>query len=136
MTVRAPRRSKFDVRRLLFPICVIVCIFIALWICGSWVLYMYSCTDELKKRDHQIRRAFKAIRVGMNREEVIRLMGEPRSQSTEFYLSQYNGFEKEYERAQSSGSAYYLIWHGGMDTTYAIGFDTNDRVTMKALGGS
>lgn len=92
--------------------------------------------DELEKRDRQIQRGFKAIRPGMNRQEVVRLMGQPRSQSTEFYLSQYNGFEKEYERARKNSSEYYLIWHGGIDITYAVGFDTNDMVTMKACGGS
>ncbi len=136
VAVPPSRWTELNPRRLFFPLCAIACALVVLLIVGCWEFYTYTNTDELEKRDQQIRRAFKAVRPGMSRHEVVQLMGEPRRQSTEFYLSQYQGFEKEYERAHSSGSAYYLIWNSGFGITYAIGFDTNDKVTMKAFGGS
>lgn len=85
----------------------------------------------------QLQGGFKAVEVGMNRQTVIQLMGQPFSEGPEFQLSQREGFEKEYDRASQSGSAYYLIWLGVRDDlTYAVGFDTNSIVTMKAVGGS
>ncbi len=63
-------------------------------------------------------------------------MGQPRSEEVDFHLSQKTGFEKEYERAERSDSAYYLFWHNGIDITYAIGFDSEHKVTMKAVGGT
>jgi outer membrane protein assembly factor BamE (lipoprotein component of BamABCDE complex) len=79
---------------------------------------------------------YKSIKPGMTREEVVRRMGRPLSEESEFHLSQYIGFEKEYERAKQSNSKYYLFWEAGIDVTYAIGFDDEDRVTIKACGGT
>lgn len=63
-------------------------------------------------------------------------MGLPSSEGVEFHLGQYKGFEEEYERAKQSNSEYYLFWHSGIDITYAIGFDGNDKVTIKECGGT
>jgi len=80
--------------------------------------------------------SYHKVKPGMSREEVVEMLGEPDDESPEFHLSQYESFEKEYERAEQSGSEYYCFWYRGIDVTYAVGFDNEDRVTMKALGGT
>ena len=80
--------------------------------------------------------SYHKIEPGMAREEIVRMLGEPDGESPEFRLSQYESFEEEYERAEESGSEYYCFWYRGIDTTFTIGFDKDDRVTMKASGGT
>jgi hypothetical protein len=80
--------------------------------------------------------SYRKVQPGMTREEVVGMLGEPDDEAPEFRLGQYEGFEKQYERAEESGSAYYCFWFRGIDVTYTIGFDSEDRVTMKAHGGT
>lgn len=80
--------------------------------------------------------AYKKIAIEMTKAEVIDLMGQPVEQSNEFYLGQYNGFEKEYERAKRSNSKYYFFWRNGIDIIYAVGFDSEDKVVLKEAGGT
>jgi len=84
----------------------------------------------------ELYRQYDLIEQGMTKQQVVRMMGKPSCEETEFHLSQYNGFEKEYARARQSNSKYYLFWYSGIDITYAVGFDGYDKVTMKACGGT
>jgi hypothetical protein len=63
-------------------------------------------------------------------------MGQPADEAAEFHLSQYKGHESRYQLARQSGSQYYLFWYSAIDMTYAVGFDNQDEVTMKACGGT
>ena len=95
--------------------------------------------DDFTGFDRSFHRRYESIALGMNRQAVIRLMGEPYDKSTQFHLIQEIGYEKEYARAKASGSIYYLSWWGGGETTpvtYTVGFNTNDAVVVKAYGGS
>lgn len=81
-------------------------------------------------------RAFESISIGMTKAEVIKLMGNPESQSDEFRLGQYEGFEEEYKRARQSNAEYYFFWYGKIDYVYTVGFDKKDMVVIKASGGT
>ncbi len=72
----------------------------------------------------------------MSRERVVELLGPPSEQSSEFHLGQSQGFEREYEMARNSNSSHYLFWNRGIDVVYAVGFDSKDKVTIKAVGGT
>jgi len=80
--------------------------------------------------------SFKNIQAGMSEAEVVAALGPADERSAEFRLGQYKGFEAEYARAAASGSSHYLLWKKGIDVVYAIGFDKDSRVTMKAVGGT
>ena len=123
--------------RRLFPVLCAVAFCAAALLVGYWLFMMSATADPMVKEDLQTRRGFQAIKAGMTRQEVINHLGQPHSEGTEFHLSQYGGFEQEYERATRSGSSYYLFWLGRRnDLTYAVGFSTNDTVIMKSVGGS
>ena len=79
---------------------------------------------------------YDTIAPGMSREQVIGLLGPPSEESAEFHLGQPQGFEREYETARKSDSRYYLFWNKGIDSVYAVGFDSEDKVTFKAVGGT
>jgi len=101
----------------------------------GWV-FCRVIVDPITGFDYQADRRFRSIRSGMTKEKVLERMGEPKEESRNFPLSQYNGFEDEYKRAEASGSAYYLFWHGGIDITYAVGFNSNNLMTIKVSGGT
>jgi hypothetical protein len=77
---------------------------------------------------------YRAIKYGMSRVEVERLMGGPGRRSTEFHLSQRSGYDFEYEVASRIGAAYFLSWSTGFDTTITVAFDRDDTVIYKASG--
>jgi hypothetical protein len=77
---------------------------------------------------------FTKIRPGMSEAQVVAALGVADERAAQFRLGQYGGFEKEYARAAASGSTYYLLWNKGIDVVYAVGFDKDGRVTMKAVG--
>jgi len=79
---------------------------------------------------------FTKIQPGMSEAEAVAALGAADERSAHFRLGQYGGSEKEYARAAESGSAYYLHWKKGIDVVYAVGFDKDGRVTMKAVGGT
>ena len=79
---------------------------------------------------------FKTIAPGLPREQVVALLGRPDEESAEFRLGQREGFEREYELAENTDSRYYLIWHRGIDLVHVVGFDSEDRATIKAVGGT
>lgn len=81
-------------------------------------------------------RSFETISVGMTKDEVVQKLGRPNDQSEIFHLGQYEGYEKEYERAKGSNSKYYLFWWKGIDITFTVGFDEEDKVVLKASGGT
>ena len=81
-------------------------------------------------------RQYESIETGMTREEVVRRMGQPPDQRVEFHLGQYDGYENQYQAAKQSNSQYYLFWYSAIDVTYAVGFDNQNKVTMKACGGT
>lgn len=80
--------------------------------------------------------SYEKVDVGMSETEVVALLGLADEKSTQFRLGQRDGFEQEYARAARSGSAHYLLWHKGIDVVYAVGFDGEGKVTMKAVGGT
>jgi len=79
---------------------------------------------------------YESVKSGMSEEHVVDLLGRRSENSTEFHLGQYQGFEDEYEKAKRSKSQYYLFWNKGIDVVYAIGFDAQHKVTIKAVGGT
>lgn len=101
-----------------------------------WVLYRFVFDPTVTGLNPILYRKFESIQPGMTKQEVVRWMGQPSSEGEEFRLSQYKGYEKEYERAKQSNSKYYLFWYSGIDITYAIGFDSDNKVTIKAVGGT
>jgi hypothetical protein len=105
-------------------------------ITGCWALGRYAL-DQATGFDRHLNRQYGTIRPGMPRQEVVRRMGQPKSEETQFHLMLPNGYEEHYERARKSGSAYYLYWwdYSG-DIIYAVGFNTNNVATMKADGTS
>jgi hypothetical protein len=80
--------------------------------------------------------SFKKVQVGMSEAQVVAALGVANERSSEFRLGQYRGFEQAYARAAASGSSYYLLWSKGIDVVYAVGFDKDGSVTMKAVGGT
>lgn len=80
--------------------------------------------------------SFNQVQPGMSETQVVAALGTANARTTEFQLGQYTGFEKEYAQAAASGSSYCLLWHKGIDVVYAIGFDKEGKVTMKAFGGT
>jgi hypothetical protein len=94
---------------------------------GLRVLMGYGITFHSK---------FSNIQPGMSEAQVVASVGAADERSAQFRLGQHGGFEKEYARAAASGSEYYLLWNKGIDVVYAVGFDKDGRVTMKAVGGT
>ena len=120
MKTMKPRTKRF-----LAGAIVVVCIavgFVALHIFMGYGVTFYGSFDRIQS--------------GMSETQVVAALGAADERSAEFRLGQYEGFEKEYARAAGSGSSYYLLWNKGIDVVYAIGFDRNGRVTMKAIGGT
>jgi len=79
---------------------------------------------------------FERLELGMTREAVHALLGNPRESSTAFDLSQRVGFEREYARAEASGATLWWFWRVGIDLTYAVGFDPGGKVCMTSSGGT
>jgi len=101
---------------------------------GGVALWWFN--DDLSNFDREWHNRFAGITEEMLRQEVIVVLGAQRHESDKFFLGQRDGYEEHYERAASSKSQYYLMWHNGIDVTYAVGFDKDDRVTMTAWGGT
>jgi hypothetical protein len=76
------------------------------------------------------------VAVGDTEAKVVMLLGNPDAKDIIFRLGQEKGYESEYLRAKVSQSQYYLFWEKGVDVVYAVGFDSNHRVTIKAYGGT
>lgn len=102
-------------------------IFIAVALVGLRILMGYGFTFHS---------SFKRVQTGMSEAQVVADLGAADERAAEFRLGQYAGFEKDYARAAESGSNYYLLWNKGIDVVYAVGFDKDGRVTMKAVGGT
>jgi hypothetical protein len=92
--------------------------------------------DSVTGFDRQLNTQFESVQPGMGKAEVLSRMGNPRDESATFRLGQRNGYEHEYHRAAASDSKRWLFWYNGIDVVYAVGFDTNNVVTMKASGGT
>lgn len=101
-----------------------------LMLCGMLLL------DWIAGDTPDFRSSFDRVEEGMPRAEVVKTLGKPDRESDEFRLGQYEGYEEEYARAEGSDSEYYCLWFRGIDHTYTVGFDGDDRVTMKASGGT
>ncbi len=103
---------------------------------GCCLVIVGPVGDYVLGVDEGLAPSFDRIEKGMSREKVVTLMGSPDSESTRFHLSQYEGFELEYAIAATSRAHYYLFWHQPIDVTFAVGFDEQDRVVVKAAGGT
>ncbi|HEX6813893.1 MAG TPA: hypothetical protein VF384_19885 [Planctomycetota bacterium] len=106
-----------------------------LW--GSLLLVDHGVRFALTSpEDREFEARFPQVGVGMRRSAVLELLGSPGDDGPVFGLRQEKGFEAEYERARTSGATRWLIWHVGIDMTYAVGIDSSDRVCMTSRGGS
>ena len=105
-------------------------------VASLWVLYRFVFDPTITGLNPKLYRQYESIQQGMTRQEVVSRMGKPSGEGAEFRLGQYEGYEDEYERAKQSNSKYYLFWYSGIDITYAIGFDAEDKVTIKTAGGT
>jgi hypothetical protein len=114
---------------------ILLCISVPVgMVAGCWALGRCAL-DRVTGFDRHLYRQYGRIRPGMTRQEVVRRMGEPRKEETQFHLWIPNGYEEEYDRADKSGSKYYLYWwDDSMEDIYAVGFNTNGVATMKATG--
>jgi len=79
---------------------------------------------------------FNRIAAGDTKERVIALLGNSDTMEEQFRLGQKIGYEAEYVKAKNSDSKYFLFWNKGIDIVYAVGFDKNNKVTIKAHGGT
>ncbi len=80
--------------------------------------------------------AFDRIEVGDSRERVVEVLGAPAEETAEFRLAQREGHEQAYAEARASGAETWLLYHGPIDVTYAVGLDADGRVVYKAGGGT
>lgn len=87
-------------------------------------------------RDPEFDARFERVRVGMNESEVIRILGPPLYESSEFRLGQREGFEAVYDRAARSGAGRYLSWERGGDFVYTVGLNDSQRVVIAESGGT
>lgn len=111
---------------------------VAAGVVGIWSAGRYAL-DQISGVDRSLHRQHESVNVGMVREEVVRRMGQPKREVSDFYLPAASGYETEYLRAQTSGAAYYLYWESssGWDAqTYVVGFATNNTVRFKSRGTS
>ena len=76
------------------------------------------------------------ISIGDSKDRVVELLGAPHTMSDKFYLGQKEGYESDYVAANSSDSVKYLVWYKNISVVYSIGFDSHNRVTFKAHGGT
>jgi hypothetical protein len=111
-------------------------LFICLFLGALSAPIIYLGINLLFFTDYQLKKKFNSIYVGAPKEEVISILGAPDKQDTVFRLGQYMGFEQEYNKAEKSGSKYYLFWYGEMDMVYVVGFNDKDRVIIKSCGGT
>ncbi len=77
---------------------------------------------------------FARVTVGMPRDEILQMLGEPDGQTAELYLGKRKGFEAAYQAAAASASNYFLVWR--RESVYSIGFTRQDRVAFKASDGT
>ena len=101
-----------------------------LWLLGYFVI------GPAVGFDRELSRAYRAVNLLQTRIEVVGSMGKAVEENIEFHLGQYNGYEKEYRKAEEGAAAYFLYWSNGLDGVYAVGFDQNDRVVYKDSGGT
>lgn len=118
-----------------YKICIGLVLVLVVVVC-LWVVFRFVFDPTITGLNPKLYRQYESVQQAMTRQDVVRKMGKPSGQGPEFRLSQYEGFEKEYERAKKSNSKYYLFWETGIDITYTIGFDDSDKVTIKACGGT
>ena len=98
----------------------------ALFTLGPWGLGFSWRTQILYNR----------IPLGMNQQEVIRLLGQPRKVDKQFCLPQRKGFEKYFKEAERSGATEFYLWINGVNWYYCIGFDSAGKVAVKGEGCS
>jgi hypothetical protein len=101
------------------------------------LVILAMATDRLitASEDKEFRGRFAEIEIGMEESLVLSMLGSPDNRSSEFYLGQKEGFEDAYKRAAESGAINYLMWHGGIETIYAIGFNDEGNVAVVESGG-
>lgn len=101
---------------------------------GILALFIQSLPDEKEVSDFQER--YSLVELGDTEEKVLMALGEPNAKEKEFHLGQRRGFENAYERAEASGSEYYLFWHKGIDVVFAVGINGQGKVSVKEYGGT
>jgi len=80
---------------------------------------------------HTFKARFQAIKQGVDREEVIAELGEPKTTTPDLFLTQSNGERSLYRKLP--GTTYYLLWEQPAGV-FIVGFDKNDASTEKLDG--
>ena len=84
----------------------------------------------------EIQSAYEAVKLGDSLAQVNQRLGVPRKTGTTLLLPQTQGFENEFRKAEESNAKIYYLWINGGNWYYSIGFDSSDRVVIKAEGNS
>jgi len=112
---------------------ILISIPIFIFVVCPVLIFLYS---DISSGYYSFRKNFKVIKLGDNKINVLKLLGQPDEKSKEFRLGQYQGFEDEYKKARESDSEYYLFWYRGIDVVYVVGFNNEDKVLIKSSGGT
>ena len=79
---------------------------------------------------------FEKVSPGLDEAQVLTLLGSPDDRGKEFRLGQFEGYEKEYQRASESSAKTYWFWFRGIDVVYTVGFDESGKVVIAEYGGT
>lgn len=102
---------------------------------GSMV-FLITPKGFLMGYDRAVQEDFDSIAVGMEKSEVVDLLGKPRDTLSEFPFSWLSGPDSHLSEKKRELCVEYLLWGNGGNWFYCIGFDTKGRVIEKAEGHS
>ena len=111
-----------------FLIVLMVAILTTIWCCNRVI-------DSTAGFSHTIDRAYKSLRNGMTKEEVFERMGGPPIATNEHFLLG-PGSQRAYAKTNGVNFKTFYLWNNGIGSFYCIGFDEQDRVVVKGMGGS
>lgn len=101
-------------------------------LCRGW-----TSLQEAKGFDRKQHRAFRSLRIGMERSEAFkRMVHIPIWTNHQFTLGQYEGNEKEYAKTNGIVAEVFYTWVNGVDWYYCVGFDRYGRLVVKGQGGT
>ena len=108
---------------------------LALFAVGLFALTVATELLITSSENDDFRERYQEIAPGMSKSIVVSVLGTPNERSSEFYLSQREGFEEAYSRAEQSGITDYLIWQLKADEVYTIGFNEEGEAVIIEAGG-
>jgi outer membrane protein assembly factor BamE (lipoprotein component of BamABCDE complex) len=108
------------------PVLALVCL---------WLLFFAL---DVATGSYTFRHSFKQIEPGYSKDQVLKRLGSPLEESKEFYVGQFIFYETPSPEIYRSKSNYYSIWlsPGISDEIYAVGFDSENKVTGIAYGST